>query len=263
MKYSFIFDQDFLDEKLFFLSQEEIHLIECVITGGHNVCLRGYKPERIVDAIKTVVGNTQTVVEPSLDISFQDFVGGGPELNPGAVSLANDGILVMKNLNEFRASVAEILVAPMENGTVILSYGGKSVEYRAKFQLITTLSAKDSLNSSHSAVSKCDIDYVCRYKDDRGVIKASELKNSVETAWECHQSIHNSIEKNQEITGFVSRDFSTQAWEKYVGYILSTYPSCSLRIAKVARTLADMRCHTQIRCYDLETAESLHVPHFE
>lgn len=258
MKYNFVFDQAFLDNKRFELSLEEVQLIQCVLNGGHNVCLRGYKPERIVNAIKAIVGNTQHIEEPSCDITIQDFCGGGPELEKGVVSLANEGLLIMNHIEKFRPAVVEMACVPLETGSITLSRCGNTVQYPAKFQLIATLTdgCKERL-VPYSIVSKCEIDYYCKPSVQRSLVKIETLMEKVASGWQCHLMQGSSV-KNHDLE-FGEDSFTTEAWGMYGTRIVPNW-SKPMNLVKVARSIADIRCHGRIKCADLETAESLYTP---
>lgn len=57
---------------------------------------------------------------------------------PGEVSFAHNGILFLQEATEFRASVLQMLRAPLENGNITLSRAGRSTTYPADFQLVMT-----------------------------------------------------------------------------------------------------------------------------
>ena len=263
MKYGFIFDKETLANKLFELSNEEVALIQCIINGGHNVCLRGYKPERIVNAIKAIVGQDCHIEEPDNDITLEDFCGGGPELKKGVVSLANEGFLIMKNVDTFRTSVIEMCYVPLETGNIKLSRAGRCVTYPSKFQLIATLS-ENNLHPSilDSLLSKCEIDYYAHAEANRVVTRVDFLQYRVINGWNNHVSILHTNVKNHD-GNYESEDcFTSEGWNMYKIRMLPNYKNPG-NIARVARTVADMNFHTVIRCSDLETAEKLYTPQFE
>ena len=247
---------------MFDLSQDECDIIRAVISGGHNICVRGYKPERIVNAIKAVINATNQcpIEEPPSSITIEGFCGGGAELKKGSVSLANNGILIMRDLDNFRSSVLSMLVVPMDNGNILLSRGGNSVNYPAKFQLVATLSGKDGDGiCTRSILNRCEIDYFCSQLSDRHLVKLDRLKSQIETDWTNHKCITNGLTyKNQEIDDISKLEFTSEALELYENDIKENFAT-PLMIVKVARTLADMRGHLRIRCADLEKAKTWHT----
>lgn len=262
MKYNFVFDKEFLGNSLFELSEEECDIVRAVITGGHNICIRGYRPERIVNAIKAVVNATNPcpIEEPPTSIMLEDFCGGGADLKMGSVSLANNGVLIMRDLDKFRSSVVSMLTVSMDNGNITLSRGGNTVNYPAKFQLVSTLSGDEcSSLCTQFVLNRCEIDYCCSQQTSRHLVRIDSLKNLIEHDWIDHTYIINGLNyKNQEINDMSKLEFTTEALELYERDIKECFTN-PIMIVKVARTLADMRIHSRIRCADLEKAKSWHT----
>ena len=262
MKYNFVFDKEFLGNSRFELSEEEIHLVRVIVNGGHNVMLRGYKPERIVRAIKAIVSDTTThIEEPPYTVSLEEFCGGGADLKKGYVSLADNGILIMNDIDEFRASVVEMTVVPMRTGSITLCHGGETVQYPSNFQLIATAKKDWNYGPLDSVAKFCEIDYLCKKDSCRSLVSLSELKNSIHYDWNSHLANNSFTYKNQELMSTDELAFTSEAREIYEGDITSTF-NTPFMIAKVARTVADMRGHINIRCADLETARNLFTPQY-
>lgn len=261
MKYNFVFDKEFLGNSRFELSEEEAHLVRVIVNGGHNVMLRGYKPERLVRAIKAIVSDTTHIEEPPYTVSLEQFCGGGADLKKGYVSLADNGILIMNNIEEFKSSVAEMTVVPMTTGSITLSHGGETVHYPSKFQLIATTKVDWSYGPLDSVTKYCEIDYNCKKDSCRSLVSLSELKDRIHYDWNSHLANCSFTFKNQELESIDGLAFTSEAREMYEGEIKETF-NTPFMIVKVARTVADMRGHTNIRCSDLETARNLFTPQY-
>ena len=100
MNYNFVFDEDFNEKYSLDLSDKELKVVIATVLGGHNALFFGYKPERLLKAVKLFSKELAQITETSSDISIEKFCGGGPNLSKGAVSLADDGILMMSNLQD-------------------------------------------------------------------------------------------------------------------------------------------------------------------
>ncbi len=75
---------------------------------------------------------------PHHGASSEGVIGGGKPLRPGEVSLAHEGVLLLDEAAEFRASLLQSLREPLEEGSVTIARAGSTVQYPASFQLILT-----------------------------------------------------------------------------------------------------------------------------
>lgn len=76
---------------------------------------------------------------PHHTISDVALIGGGQVPRPGEVSLANNGVLFLDELPEFKRSVLEVLRQPIEDGKVTVSRAIASVTFPAKFMLVAAM----------------------------------------------------------------------------------------------------------------------------
>ncbi len=76
---------------------------------------------------------------PHHTISDAGLVGGGSYPQPGEISLAQNGVLFLDELPEFKRTVLEVMRQPMEDRVVTISRAKLTVEYPANFMLIAAM----------------------------------------------------------------------------------------------------------------------------
>lgn len=72
---------------------------------------------------------------PYQTASIEGMCGGDPNLRPGEISLAHNGVLFLDEAAEFRTSVLQMLRVPLESKSITLSRAGRSTIFPANFQL--------------------------------------------------------------------------------------------------------------------------------
>lgn len=160
------YDTDFKDVQ----GQENIkRAMEIAAAGGHNVIMIGppgagktmlakrlptiLPPLTVNEALETTkihsvagrLGKDATLMttrpfrNPHHTISDVALVGGGGNPQPGEISMANNGVLFLDELPEFKRSVLEVMRQPMEERRVTISRAKISIEYPANFMLVASM----------------------------------------------------------------------------------------------------------------------------
>ncbi|MBC6401708.1 MAG: YifB family Mg chelatase-like AAA ATPase [Ekhidna sp.] len=150
--------------------QENIkRAMEVAAAGGHNVIMIGppgagktmlakrlpsiLPPMSLHEALETtkihsVAGKLGTDAhlisqrpfrQPHHTISDVALVGGGGIPQPGEISLANNGVLFMDELPEFKRTVLEVMRQPLEERKVTISRAKISLDYPSNFMLIASM----------------------------------------------------------------------------------------------------------------------------
>ena len=160
------YDVDFADVQ----GQENIkRAMEIAAAGGHNVIMIGppgagktmlakrlssiLPPLSLHEALETtkihsVAGklgtdasliSTRPFRAPHHTISDVALVGGGGIPQLGEISLANNGVLFLDELPEFKRTVLEVMRQPLEERRVTISRAKVSIDYPANFMLIASM----------------------------------------------------------------------------------------------------------------------------
>lgn len=78
-------------------------------------------------------------LNPHHTITPQALVGGGTIPRPGAVSLANHGILFLDELPEFKRQTLDMLRQPLENGEITITRKSGNYTYPCDFMLVAAM----------------------------------------------------------------------------------------------------------------------------
>jgi magnesium chelatase family protein len=102
---------------------------------------------------------------PHHTISYAGMVGGGPNMSPGEITRADQGVLFLDELPEFGRDVLEALRQPMEEGRVAVSRVGRATIFPARFQLVAAMNpCPCGFAGSSDRACKCPANVPDRYQ---------------------------------------------------------------------------------------------------
>lgn len=220
--------------------------------------------------------------------SRQSLVGGGsPIPRPGEITLAHLGILFLDEIAEFSTATLEALRQPIESGEIVISRVGATLAYPSRFTLVAAMNpcpcgyfGTDGCSCSESAVKKYQkklsgpildrIDLQVELKrltteerfapNDAGA--SPRLRAQVERARARQERrfAGQGIAFNAAIPGgriMELCEFSTDGLSRFRSAVDTNALSTRSmdRLAKVARTIADLEDRDQIKEPDIVRAE--------
>jgi magnesium chelatase family protein len=101
---------------------------------------------------------------PHHTISQAALVGGGALAKPGEISLAHHGVLFLDELPEFSRSAIEVMRQPLEEGTVTIARAAGTFTYPARFQLVASMNpCPCGYRGVRTAECRCDDATVAKY----------------------------------------------------------------------------------------------------
>ena len=208
------------------------------------------------------------------------MTGGGPDLRPGEISLAHNGVLFLDEMPEYTRSALEALRQPLEDGVISISRATWSVKYPAIFILCGSMNQCPCGNyGSEDKECTCTPSQIAKYKAkisgpllDRidiqvqvDGVKYSELSSDEET--ETSETVKKRVDRTRLIQKerfkndgiLTNADMGERQIKKYCVLSadcekilrgayerLGLSPRARSRIIKVARTIADMELSDKI-----------------
>jgi hypothetical protein len=236
MKYNFVFDKEFEESLKLELSNEEWGVVLATVIGKHNAIFFGYKPERLIKAIKKLCESYVLVEERNLDIlsftnSYMKKAGKGTVLVP---NINNKTTLFYDSLK--RASSDE------DRECNIVAYDTGSLSEENEWFAM--------------AIKYFDIVYKCE-KDTVANVSLSNVKERLENARKCRAH----WKSGQYVTGKFTRIepywVKLDCFEKYEE-LAKEDSNLALKYMKVARSISDIRGIIMTRIDDLDTAIGLY-----
>jgi len=219
------------------------------------------------------------------NVSMAAMLGGGMPIQPGEVSLAHEGVLLMDEIAEFPARMLDMLRGPLSTGVIEISRAHEKVSLPAKFQLVATMNPCPCGYAGVAYLCRCTMEEVRRYQSrlsgpiwDRldmvvTVVKMPIFSNApAQTAPVTTASLAKQVivcqQRQQHRQGVLNRDLTiaeltgqaTQSVQETLAEIAQQDRQSTRRIIsalRVARTIADLAEEDQITRQHWQEACSL------
>lgn len=233
MKYNFVYDTEILEKTMCELSDDEVKIVLATVIGQHNAIFYGYKPERLIKAIKNIC--ERPFYEAVTKYQREDFLN--------IVEHDENAVVVVDNLEQYSTGFKNDLQFNSRNGT-------------RNIQLIVTTTIPPYLVCEENLLDNFDIVFECK-KNERSLKKYSELGNFVRRTNNYRGSLHSGRYTTGKFTEIESYWILNDAMQRYID-MRKTEPVVSTKIAKVARTLSDMHQESMVTIQRIEEAERLY-----
>ena len=224
---------------------------------------------------------------PHHSVSMAGLIGGGRPVTPGEVSLAHNGVLFLDELPEFQNPVLQALRQPIEDGEVNLVRADGSYRFPAHFQLVAAANpcpcghlgdpghectcVPDRIRKYQSKIGGPLLDRIDLVVDvarpsASSMVRGQEGMSSYEmrqlvnrarsfASWRQAQSTDertlNAAVSKGAVAG-MNFDEEAQSQLEHISHTFALGGRAVVRIARVARTLADLEEREQVEAGDVE-----------
>lgn len=201
------------------------------------------------------------------------IVGGGKIPSPGEISLANNGVLFLDELPEFRRDVLETLRQPLEDRKVVITRASGKTSYPCKTMLVAAMNPCPCGNYGSANPCTCNEAAITKYlgkisrpvldridiqievnavnynqlREKSGALSSAEIRENIEKAREKQKErfkgtniLFNSEIPPSKLTEFCPLNEEAEKFLRGVFDILGLSARAYDRIMKVARTAADL-----------------------
>lgn len=238
----------------------------------------------------TLVHRAPPFRAPHHSVTLTALVGGGLKPRPGDISLAHKGVLFLDELPEYPRATLESLRQPLEDRSITLSRLYGSITYPADILLVATMNPCPCGNAGNTQVScVCSAAQISAYRHrisgpllDRIDIRVVVSKISTEHFFDTNtlqekqhskvlvlinnarnvqqrrykrSSIYNAYASISEAKKLFCMSPEARKLIKHASEKLALSSRSSLRVLRVARTIADLEQSEQVE--DVHVAEAL------
>lgn len=232
MKYKFVYDPSVLESLNNSLSEEETKIVLATVVGKHNAIFYGYRPERLINAIKRLT-STEAFVEQK---TFSDIDDG--------LNKSMDGVMYLKDFDIWKISEQQFL------------YGHTLNEPSRTTQFIATVSVPPSATVVTAVLNNFDIIYRCK-ESDKTPKNNESLLHEYEDILRFRTKLRSAHYTTS--TGLTLESYwMSDGVCSHVRKALEDNPVYARKIALVARSLSDVEHSVYTEMEHLREAEALY-----
>lgn len=224
---------------------------------------------------------------PHHTVSNVGLIGGGAHPSPGEVTLAHHGVLFLDELPEFSRSALEVLRQPMEDGFVTISRAAGSARFPSRFMLVAAMNpcpcgyygdpnhacrcTRTQLQNYRAKISGPLLDRIDLHVEVPATpladlqslpagASSAELREGVLAARGAQAvrfgsaAMCNAAMQRRDIERFCRMDAACLEVMNFAIRDMKFSPRAHDRILKVARTVADLAGHEELRPEDIQEA---------
>ena len=232
MKYKFVYDAGMLELMNHYLSEDEVKIVLATVIGKHNAIFYGYKPERLVRAIK-LIANCNKFVEQKLFSNIEE-----------GLNNSKGGIMYLKDFDVWTITEQHFLYSPTIND-----------EERAT-QFIATTSNAPSASVLPDLLCNFDIVYKC-VESQQLPMSNEKLLHSLESCILFRNRLRSGgyiHSTTLEISGY----WMGVGVPSLITKTREDNPAYARKIAVVARSLSDVEHSTYTEMKQLHEAEAFY-----
>ena len=216
MKYQFVYDADFMKDVVCELSEEEKAVVLATIIGQHNALFYGYKPERLVKAIKKL--NEELFIEVEDNCTVEKLLS-------HYIGESEGKIMFVNNLDDREHN--------FQSNVWIFSTNNNR-----NLQLIATSNDAPCVHLMSNLLDNFDIVYRCKC-EVKGLKKYESLRCDITAIKNHRQTLHSGKYISGKWTSIDSYWNLSDFYRRYEE-VYKDNPLLALKYAKVGRSIADV-----------------------
>ena len=243
MKYKFIFDEGFESNIFLNLTTEELGVVLATVIGKHNALFFGYKPERLINAIKKLSsGQFGYIIADDESLTAHDI----SFFRSHFVTKVGEGTIIVPNINS-------------DKGTLFydtLRIASENDNRQCNIVVYDTDEPDTDNEYVRLYLENFDIVYKCKDFDTTG-ISLKEARSRLKSTLEFRQNLTSGKYYSGMFTSIDTYWSTTECFNKF-SELYSTDSVHAKKFMKVARSISDVRLKINTSVSDLNSAMNLY-----